>query len=45
MTGILHEAQYTFMTICRSFLLRIKKFQIKVVQKIKTYIYIKYIFF
>ena len=37
-TGTLHEDQYTFLIILRSFLLRKKMFQTKVVEEIKTHI-------
>ena len=43
MTGNLHEDQYTFLMVTRSVLLRIKKFQTKFVEKIKTHILLTYL--
>ena len=36
--GTLHEAQCTFMVICRSFLLRMRNVSDRFVQKIKTHV-------
>jgi hypothetical protein len=44
-TGILHEDQYTFLILFRSFLLRMKEFQTNVVEKIKTRILYSVTFF
>jgi hypothetical protein len=44
-TGIVHEDQCKFLIISRSVLLRIKRFQTNIAEKIKTQFYIQYFFF
>ena len=44
-TGTLHDDQYTFLIISRSFLLRMRNFQTKVVEKTKTRILCSITFF
>jgi len=44
-SGTLHEDQYTFWIISRSFLLRMKSVSVKVVEKIKTHFVFNNIFF
>ena len=45
MKGTLHEDQYTFFIISRSVILRMKKFQIKVLEKPETHVLFSVTFF
>jgi len=40
-TGTLHEDLCTFMLVSHGILLRIRNFQTEIVEKIKTYFYVK----